>query len=385
MPNIKDIFKPYMDDYFLDPKIAGTSVKIDYSELCFFEFDSSTDGEASLCTIKWASYCYNSNKKFKLNDDFSKIKLGSKFEVSGGYKGSSVKDKIFSGFVFSSSVEVKDSISYIGVSGMDAKVWLMSNKVTNFKGIEQKYSEIVKKILSNYSSRSSGMEVKISDEPNAIRPGIYQNNESDFEYLRRIADMTGSFFYVLDGKFMFTSVGPNSSPKLNISSLGTVSDDGVIKNIKFTSNLVGIPKSMSINFTSNEEYSKDPQKTKVKSSKKIGKGKLADDITSNISDKNSIDFIDFNISSPENAKFIANSIYRKKSLNFITCEIVCNFLPTAKVGSPAEVSGFGFPLDNNYVITSVNHKFEGKKILTTLKLSSDSFPNSPLLGNFSLF
>lgn len=385
MPDIKKLFQSHTNDYFLEPKIAGMSVRVDFSDLAFFEFDSSTDGEASLCSIKWRSCCYDSNQKFKLNSDFSDIKIGSKFEVSGGYVNSDIKSKIFSGFVFSSYVEVKDGVSYIGVSGMDAKIWLMSNKVINFKGIEQKYSEIIKKILSNYSSYSSGINVKISNEPSSIRPGLYQSNESDFEYLRRIADITGSFFYVLDGKFMFTSIEPNSSPKLNVSPVGIVSDSGIIKNIKFISNLVGIPKSVSVNFTNNEEYSKIPEPTKVPSSKKIGNGKIADDVTSNISNHNSINLTDFNIASSEDAKFIANSTYRKKSINFITCEIVCNFLPDTKIGSSAQISGFGFPLDNNYIVTSVNHKYDESNFCTTVKLSSDSLPNSPLFGNFSLF
>ena len=386
MSNIEKLFQSYTDNFFVKLTIAGNSVDMGMKNISFFEFDSNTSGEASICNIKWKSYCYDSDDNFELNDKFSSIKIGSPFEVVAGYQGSlyaSASEKIFSGFVFSSSIEIKDGISHIGVSGMDAKIWLMSNKTTEFKGLEQKYSDIVKNILGKYSSQSSGTEVNISDEPNSIRPGLHQNNESDFNFLRRIADMTGCFFYVLDGKFMFESIGSNSKSNLEIHPIGIVSENEFIKNIKFSSNLVGIPKSVSVNFTNNEEYSKENQSTEVKSSTKIGSGKVADNFTSNIT--NSINVVNFNITSQEDAKFIANSIYRKKSLNFVTCEITFKFLPGAKVGSSANMSGFGAPLDNNYIITSVNHKYDGNSFETTLELSSDSMTQMQSYGNLSGF
>ena len=152
-----------------------------------------------------------------------------------------------------------------------------------------------------------------------------------------------------------------------------VNKDSLINSIQFRSNFIGIPKKMSVRFIGNEEYSKEPKPTNVSSSREIGSGKTADGLTNNISDVNTVNIIDFAIDSAESAKFAANSLYRKKSLNFATCEIMCKFLPDAKIGSSVKISGFSNPINNNYINTYLNHKYDGLNFKTTMKLSTDSF------------
>lgn len=376
MLKIEKIYEKYTNYFLIDVKIESKSEKISNHPV-YFEFDASTDGEASVCTIRWVADCYDKSGKFGLNSGFKDVKIGSKISVSAGYHDGNYKNKhlveIFRGFIFSYSIKIQDRVSYLEISGIDAKVFLMANRVTKFKSEGQKYSKIVTEILKNYSSKSSGNEVNIAEEPNNIRPELHQRNESDFEYLRRIADITGSLFYVVNGKFMFISSKFNSSADISISPFGIINSDNIINSIQFRSNFIGIPKKMSVRFIGNEEYSKEPKPTDVKSSKKIGSGKTADELTNSISDINTFNIIDFAIDSAESAKFAANSLYRKKSLNFVTCEITCKFLPDAKIGSSVKISGFSNPINNNYIITYLNHKYDGSNFKTTMKLSADSF------------
>lgn len=376
MSKIESIYSKYTNYFLIDVKIESKNEEISKYP-SYFEFDASTDGEASICTIGWVADCYDKSGKFELNNGFKNVKIGSKISVSAGYHDGNYKSKylveIFKGFIFSYSVKIYDGVSYLEISGIDAKVFLMANKVTKFKSEGQKYSKIVSEILKNYSSKSSGSEVNIAEEPNNVRPELHQRNESDFEYLRRISDITGSLFYVVNGKFMFVSSGSSSNADISISPFGIIDKDNIINSIQFRSNFIGIPKKVSVRFIGNEKYSKEPEPTNVESSKKIGNGKTADGLTNNISDINTVNIIDFAIDSAESAKFAANSLYRKKSLNFATCEITCKFFPDAKIGSSVKISGFSNPINNNYIITYLNHKYDGSNFKTTMKLSTDSF------------
>lgn len=358
-------------NYFIEVSIAGKS--IDFGCLISsLEFDASTNGEASICIIRWVSECYKNNELF-LNENFDSAQIGAKFEVSAGsYNSEKNFAKIFSGFIFSSSIDIQKGVSYLEISGMDAKMWMMANKFTQFKSSEQTYSKIIKDVQSKYSSKFSGAYINISGEPASIRPGLHQYNESDFDYLKRIADIIGSFFYILDGKFMFTPIEANKSEEIIIEPICKITDENLLKKVTFVSNIIGIPKSVSANFTKDEDY-KNNISSDINSLKKIGTGNTADELTSNISDNNIIKIFDNSINSPDSAKFISNAEYSKRAINLAKCEVVSSFLPNAKIGAPAQMLGFGNIIDNNYIITSLNHKYDGKNFVTSLELSSDAF------------
>lgn len=392
MPSLNDLIKEYfnLQNTKIKVKIAGTGKFADFDDnascaVSSLEFDASTDGEASVCVIRWVSDCYTSDG-FTLNEEFNTVQIGAKFEVWAGYYfgTSEYLAKIFSGFIFSFSLDIQNGIEYLEISGMDAKMWMMANKFTQFKSSEQTLSKIVKDIQSNYS-QFSGAEINIPDEPTSIRPGIHQRNESDFDYLRRIADITGSFFYVMDGKFMFTPIKPNNNKEIIIEPICEITEENFLKKIKFVSNIIGIPKSVSTSFTKNEEYknsvSSDISASSI--SNNVGNGNKADSLTNNISQNNIIKIIDNSLNSPDFAKFIAKAEYYKRAINLAKCEIVCNFLPDIKIGSPVQMSGFGEIIDNKYIITSLNHKYDGEGFRTTIGLSTDAFSQSSTSGGIN--
>ena len=381
MSKLKNIFKSYVDmqNHFFSVKIAGKDAGISLG-ISYLEFDANIWGEASVCVIRWQSGCYNSDGEFTFNDDFYKSQIGAKLEVSAGYLESDLK-LIFSGFVFSFSFVAKGGTSFLEISGMDGKMWMMANSNTQFKGgTDQKFSKIVKDIQNKYSSKFSKSEIDIPNEPDSIYLGIHQRDETDFEYLRRIADITGSFFYVSDGKFMFVPM-KSKGTKITVEPIGKIDDGNLIEEVSFTSNIVGIPKSVSVSFTSNEDYTQT-NSSEVQSFSKIGNGDTADSLTSNLSDDNSINIINEYTNSSDCAKFIANATYMKTSIHFAKCRIVCKFLHEIKIGAPVEMSGFGDVIDNSYIVTSLNHKYDRTDFKTTIELSADSFSQGAS-GGFS--
>ena len=375
MPNLTDLIGNYfnLQNTIIEAKIAGKDADFG-CDISSLEFDASTNGEASICTVRWISDCYTYDE-LELRESFSTVQIGAKFEVSAGYcgvDGSAYLAEIFSGFVFSFSLDIKDNVSYLEVSGMDAKLWMMANKFTQFKSSEQTYSKIVQDIENKYSSKFSGATIDIPSEPTSIRPGLHQNDESDFDYLRRIADITGSLFYVVDGEFMFTPIQANGYEQIVIEPICRINEEKFIKKVTFTSNIVGIPKSVSASFTKDEEYN-NTTTSEVSSSSNIGSGNTADGLTNNISDSNIIKIFDSSLNSSDCAKLVAQSEYSRRAINLVKCEVVCEFLPDVKIGAPAEMSGFGDIIDNEYIITSLNHKYDGNNFRTTIGLSSDAF------------
>ena len=90
MLKIEKIYDKYTNYFLIDVKIASKSGNIN-NQPSYFEFDASTNGEASICTIRWISSCYNESGKFKLSKEFKGVKIGAKISVSAGYHDGNYK------------------------------------------------------------------------------------------------------------------------------------------------------------------------------------------------------------------------------------------------------------------------------------------------------
>ena len=142
-----------------------------------------------------------------------------------------------------------------------------------------------------------------------------------------------------------------------------------------TSNLIGIPKTVSISYVRDDDH-ENPVTISESLPNQIGNGSPADSITSNIDESTSLNFIRMDIDSDASAKYLAQAEHKRRSLNFVECEILCELTPKFKVGSSVVLSNFDSIIDNKYILTSITHKFEnteeGGELTTRMILNSDS-------------
>lgn len=335
---------------------------------------SSVKGEASTCevTLILPFSDYEEGKR-KLHSDFSKVKVGVEVEVSLGY----IVDKdfelesVFKGYVSAFEIEIDNKgRTILNLQGMDAKMWMMTNRKTELKKEIKKYSVVVSNVCDDYSSKLSGKEVDIDGEVGFEAP-IYQRNESDYEFLSRISILTGSLFFIDLGKLYFVS--PSS---LNVSKL-KLCPGSAISNIKLCANIWGIPKTVKVVGVDQKDKNSLIEAEASKSDS-IGDGKGAASLTSNIGKANTIVIVDNTITSVNEAKFLAESVYNRRELNLMEVKLEIIGYPKVNLGSEVTLDNFGKPIDNDYIISGIEHhcnldnaEIGGAKYTTTIILSTN--------------
>ena len=332
-------------------KINSKEWKPELFNVTRVEVSSSICGEASTCFVEMTSMDIELKRsKIKLNADFSDVKIGAKFEALLGYK---VEDEIkcesvFKGYISAMDVEIKNNRTFkVSIQGMDAKMWMMSNRKTELKKGQNKYSMVVRDVCNDYLSKLSGRTIEIKNEVK-FEKNIYQRNESDFEFLSRIARLTGCLFFINLGKLNFISPTVNKSPKLKITP------EDFVFNAKVSASVWGIPKSVEVVGTDPKDY-EQVISAKASNSDGIGDGKDAASLTSNISDVNTIKIVDNTITSVNEANFLAEGIYNLRELNLMEAVLEVIGYPLVELGMGVKLDDFGAPIDNDYIVSGIKH------------------------------
>lgn len=361
--------KPDIEIKINKKKWKSNNVIVSYANVT-----SSIEAEAGVCSVE----LFQDNvevgidipsldKKIKLNKDFASIKVGVDLEVKMGYESDTTLETVFTGFVSGVDYEFTGNRTVkVTIQGMDAKIWMMTNKKTELKKDKKKYSEIIKDLCGDYSRKIDGKEVKISEESSFERE-IYQRNESDFEFLSRVSNLTGTIFFVdRKGKFYFISPTSEKSTQLKIGPTAGV------RNLRTSLSVCGIPNSVEIVGLNQSDYQKLVE-GKATDSDKIGDGKDACGLTSNISKTNAIRIVDNTIRSANEAKFLAGAIYNRRDLGLAETEVSLAGYPKADLATGVKIDGFDKPIDNDYIIAGIEHHYfyEPSDYLTVLKLKTN--------------
>ncbi len=332
-----------------------------------------TNGGANTCYLEFESMNLQTGKDKleKIDSDFKKVKLGEKLEVSLGYfedrtcKKKNVKS-VFSGYISSYDIKIIENEKTIfTIHGMDARMWMMANRDTKYFP-DKKYSEIVKQIAKQYKFKITDCKIKIENEPN-VATNLYQRNESDYEFLRRIAGLTGCIFYIADNKFYFISPSSISSAPVSLP------DNNAIQILSFSANMVGIPKTVIASDINAKDYKKSVSDKATKASA-VGKGDAFTKLTCNNAMIQEFNIPNDSLYSKQDLEFVAAAEMNKRALNLATCRAQCSGQPDVEIGTKFKVNKFGKPFDNSgYIVTSVEHNFTGKEYTTNIKLSANKF------------
>lgn len=320
---------------------------------------------------------------FELPSDFAEIKVGAEFMVSLGYKyGPDKKDgditQVFSGFVSSFELEVDSKQQAImTIEGMDAKMWMMTGRRTQlFKG-DHRYSAVVQKICRDYSNKVGSKNIRIQKEKD-FKADLYQQNESDYEFLCRIAGITGSMF--------FMSANPKKLNFVNVLGLGkskafVLKPSQMVRNIKLSANVWGIPRKVEVVGIDKKDYRKliTGESSDQSGSQNIGApggGKKFFELTSNLNEKvNKIEIVDNTVTTVDEAKFCAQAIYNKREMNLLELKAKIMGYPNVELGKIVSVEGFSSPIDGTYVVSGIRHccNFENRVYTTEIKMKANRF------------
>lgn len=341
------------------------------------DISMGVSNESSSCIIK-LSKPFNNFKKglFVTGNEFDVAQQGADIKVFLGY--SNVFKKFcytaFSGFISRVQIKyVRAGIDII-IECMDSKMWMMAGKKYE-KKLGNKYSNIVRSVLDPaYKKFIMGSSINIIGEPVLDSP-IYQSNESDYEFLCELADITGSFFYMYLDKAYFIS------PSALKNTFFSISPSDIVKGINWESDVLGISQSIEVKGVNAENPKLEVTSAPVVSNiQNIGQGLPPQILSSNIGSVTKEEITDDTASNMNEARFKAQSRFTKDSINFIKCIVEIKGYTSATtanfyLGMGVKISGFSQPIDNTYILTKIEHRYDKRKreFKTILTLSSDSY------------
>lgn len=367
-----------------------------FADIDTIEVISSVGCEASTCyvVIRFMDMPSASRKSgsetydFKLPYDFVDIKVGAEIMVSLGYK---INDddpgditQVFSGFISSFELEVDNKQQAImTIQGMDAKMWMMTSRRTQLFQKDRKYSAIVQKICKNYSKKIGSKNISIKDEK-SFRADLYQQNESDYEFLCRIAGMTGSMFFMSANPKRFNFINVLA---LNDSKRFVLKPTSMVQNIKLSANIWGIPREIEVVSIDKKDYRKvikgQSNDWKSKNIGALGQGKKFFQLTNNLEkDINTIKIVDNTLTTVEEANFCAQSIYYQREMSLVELKAKIIGYPKVELGKVVSVKGFNSPIDGTYVVAGIRHCCDFQKGIysTEIKMRANKFEPQQQLG-----
>ncbi|MDR1627946.1 MAG: hypothetical protein LBR79_04155 [Oscillospiraceae bacterium] len=368
--------------------IAGKAWSSETILITNIDVSLSVGPEASTCTVEFSTTLPDvEDGTLSIDDDFAKVKLGVDIEISLGYFAeglfglSAEVTEVFIGYVCDIEIKVREGKqAVLIVKGMDAKVWMMPSQIIELKKEKTKISDVVADTLSDFSGKIKGKTIKIDGEPELERP-IWQMNESHYEFLCRLAELSGCFFYISLGKLYFTSVSELQSDGVELSP-------GVgIHELDVTISIWGQHKEVTHVSLDPKDFTKKIE-SKVTSSSitKYGDGKAPTSLTSNISASCARSIVDYSIASAAEAKFRSEALYNKTAIDLVQGKFLVAGIPDITVASGLETSDCGEPIDNTYIITKIQHHCNISNREYTTEIEASSSKVNPLTASLlSLF
>jgi len=339
-------------------KIGGKDQKELYSEIISLEVDERLEG-SSMFTLN-INEGWNANKKtFKwLDNPLINPDNGLDVAIQVGYanRGIKVKDTLIKGKITSLSPNFPSSgIPTLSVQGYDHSFCLQKTVVKKKKTFEKEknYGAIVKKILSDHPNIKAG---QIDPTVNACEKIVQNANESDYQFIKRLADRIGFEFFITNGELFFRE--PNDSEFL------TKSDE--IITLSWGKELISFNPRLSTAkvVTKVTVQAHDPKNKKaikgVATLKDIGikDSKLENTLKSaNDCQKKELETSkhDIPVCDEKDAKILAKSLLRKANNSLIEGNCECIGMPEIRPGKSLNIKGVGDRFNGKYYVKSAKH------------------------------
>ncbi len=316
--------------------------------------------------VMQGEFIYDTSGKIALDEKIGKlVKPGNKVEVSMCY-GGTAKTGVFKGYIDGVYMDYDNSQGvHLTVECLDGKGIMMNSLHSETKKGIKKYSEAVAEVLKGYASvltvKSSGID-KSDPEVNVT---IEQHNESDYDFVVRMAKKLNYDFYIVNGEVQFRKI---SKTEQNVMVQYEISE--YIHTFSMLTSMKNKVKSVTVR-ANNEKDPQAPIQSKVDSyiNRPGGSGKAAD-ISNLLTDRVSRTVIDPAVESEAEAKERAQAILSTLSNNVMQGSIVTPGIPELIPGRIAQVKGFGPEFDKKYAVTKVIHQMKQGNFTTTCELEA---------------
>ena len=341
--------------------VPEVKIKIDNKEVPkkLFEKFIKLKVSSSTDAMDMAKIVFADNREFKLQDE-KIFTIGKSIKISLGY--SQKFKELFNGEI--------GRIDYNFVQNGAIKIELVCfdklfklSRVTHSQAfIKMKDSDIAKKLASEV-----GLQADIDPTDKAI-DYLFQNNQSNLDFLRMRANRIGYEVAIEDEKFIFKKARFQKQDKGVELKL---EDDLIEFSVKIDSTNVleeiMVTSWDPVTKKRVEGIAKAGAETKVASPKKMG----TKEVQSKIKDKAKSFKLDIPNLKAGDAKKIAESELTRRSMDFLTGHGSCIGDPDIKASTIIKIKNIGKKLTGNYYVTSCEHIYSNSGYKTFFEVKNN--------------
>ncbi len=246
--------------------------------------------------------------------------------------------------------------SYVEVRGYDRLHRLRFGTMRrSFK--DMKDSDIASKVASDASLSPN------VDDTGTIQPYIFQNNQTNYEFLLERANRIGYEMLVDDKKFIFRKSQEDKTPEVTLQY--------GIDLLNFSARIQTLTEGSKIevrgwNVKDKEEITSTATKGSEKSKMK---GKESGyEMSEKAFTASAVSVVDDLIIDSKDAENIAKAKYNLNLQEFLTGEGICGGNPKIRAGKTIEIKGLGDRLSGTYYVASTVHSISEGAYSTTFRV-----------------
>ena len=289
---------------------------------------------------------------FKKDGPYPSLEVGAKIEISLGYIKA---EKVFSGLISEVALQFgMDEEPLIHVECVDAKVAMMKNQRVEVRQ-ETDVPKLVNALLgvapvSNYVGTKEVKYTKKAEIP------LRMNQETDYDYLVKLAKYIGCEFFIVAGKVYFRESPASSSVILTVGLT-----DEIVYSASFTmsgAQLVETVRVLGVD-PAKDERIEGKTKTSGKFSTASGGKQLIGG-----SDKA---FVDAYAKSKADLDERAKTLLADFNGGFGKLELCLQGIPEIVPGRDIALDGFAANMNKTFYITKVIHRLDEEGFVTKLE------------------
>ena len=269
--------------------------------------------------------------------------IGSHLEIKLGAREELTTTTLFKGHIVSLDADFGPGSVELLVRGLDrSHVLQRSRHVRTFQN--QTASDIVEKIVSE-----AGFDCQ-TDQSGDPYEFVQQNNETDWDFIWRLAERIGFEFVVEDGTAHFRRQTSDDSP---------VELDWPAKLWSFQPRVTSIQQVEEVTLAAHDPKAKEAIDARAHSPDQIVRIGIDRDAVTNAFGSASLHIATEPVDSNAEGQAVAQALLDKLANAFVAAEGVCDGDPRIKAGATVSVSGVGQKFGGAYRVAAATHVLRG--------------------------
>jgi phage protein D/phage baseplate assembly protein gpV len=271
--------------------------------------------------------------------------VGSHLEIKLGAREELTTTTLFEGDIVSLDAEFGPGSIELRVRGLDGSHALQrSRNVRTFQN--QTASDIVERILRD-ADADFDVDTDPSGDPHDF---VQQDNETDWDFIWRLAERIGFEFVVRDGTAHFRRQTNDESP---------VELEWPKKLHSFSPRVTAIQQVKQVTLAAHDPKTKETIDASAQSPRQLGEIGIDRQTIREAFDGASVHIATEPVASHAEAEAIAQALLDKLANAYIAADGVCDGNPQIKAGTAVEITGVGQKFSGTYRIAAATHVLRG--------------------------